>query len=381
MAAPSLSPAAGGAAVPLTTSPFWIGSGAGAGLLLHLPGIAERHLALIEREDGWWASPGRGATALNGTPLSAPVLLKEGDRLELAPGAAWRFASGAPARAAAPPPPEPPPEAPLRKRKKRRKRREPGAGRGVGFWLAVAVIATLVGAAGGAAWYAIHRTRAATLSDADAAYFDQLLQEAYDHIERGSTLLEIGAPQAALGEFARGVNVLETSRLRNNPFVKPRIEALEASVASIYQGRNLAVPEAYRKANPKALPLLAISGLRPSLSTAQFAAAFGAVQAGFEQRFGDSIVVTGRDHPEHLALYGPGGAMDLRTRSMTPAEVRFVVDQCRAAGIRVKDFSEDAVLQQQVAAAIQAGLADRAGTGLHLHIDRFANRRDRWTVN
>jgi hypothetical protein len=57
-----------------------------------------------------------------------------------------------------------------------------------------------------------------------------------------------------------------------------------------------------------------------------------------------------------------------------------VVDACRQRGIRVKDFSQDSILQLQVAAAKRAGLLDRAGTGLHLHIDRFAGRRDRWTV-
>jgi hypothetical protein len=53
----------------------------------------------------------------------------------------------------------------------------------------------------------------------------------------------------------------------------------------------------------------------------------------------------------------------------------------REEGIRVKDFSDDAILQAQIRSARAAGLADRAGTGLHLHVDRFPNRRDRWTVN
>jgi hypothetical protein len=56
------------------------------------------------------------------------------------------------------------------------------------------------------------------------------------------------------------------------------------------------------------------------------------------------------------------------------------VANCRAAGIRVKDFSTDSVLQAQIQSAIKAGLADRAGTGVHLHVDRFADRHDRWTT-
>ena len=66
---------------------------------------------------------------------------------------------------------------------------------------------------------------------------------------------------------------------------------------------------------------------------------------------------------------------------MSPEQVSFVVVECRARGIRVKDFSQDSILQRQIAAATRAGLLDRAGTGLHLHIDRFANRRDHWTVS
>jgi hypothetical protein len=52
----------------------------------------------------------------------------------------------------------------------------------------------------------------------------------------------------------------------------------------------------------------------------------------------------------------------------------------REEGIRVKDFSDDAVLRAQIRSAHAAGLSARAGTGLHLHVDRFPNRRDRWTV-
>ena len=48
--------------------------------------------------------------------------------------------------------------------------------------------------------------------------------------------------------------------------------------------------------------------------------------------------------------------------------------------VRVKDFSSDQVLAAQVAAAIRAGRPDVAGTGVHLHVDRFRDRNDRWTV-
>ncbi len=100
----------------------------------------------------------------------------------------------------------------------------------------------------------------------------------------------------------------------------------------------------------------------------------------FRSRYRDSVVVTGRDHPEHLSLYGPRSAMDIRVRGLAPDQVQFLVAGFQQRGIRVKDFSTDAVLRAQVAAALRAGVPDRAGTGVHLHVDRFRDRSDRWTV-
>ena len=100
----------------------------------------------------------------------------------------------------------------------------------------------------------------------------------------------------------------------------------------------------------------------------------------FEAEFGRSVVVTGRDHPEHLSLYGHGGALDLRVRDLSLEEVEWLADGLRAMGLRVKDFSTDAVLADQVRRAQAAGLLDRAGTGLHLHVDRFPSRSDRFTT-
>ncbi|HLL82513.1 MAG TPA: FHA domain-containing protein, partial [Longimicrobium sp.] len=60
-----------GSEAPLSASPFWVGTGAGCGLRLHLPGVAERHVALLEREDGIWLVPVRAvqpAPRLNGSP-------------------------------------------------------------------------------------------------------------------------------------------------------------------------------------------------------------------------------------------------------------------------------------------------------------------------
>ncbi len=104
------------------------------------------------------------------------------------------------------------------------------------------------------------------------------------------------------------------------------------------------------------------------------------MQAAFAARYGRTIAVTGRDHAEHVALYGAGGAGDLRVRDLTREQVAFAIGALRGAGIRVKDFSTDAVLRAQVAAAVRAGVGERGGTGLHLHADRFLDRVDRWTV-
>jgi hypothetical protein len=226
------------------------------------------------------------------------------------------------------------------------------------------------------------------LSDADAQAYDALVARAADQTERGAALLELGAPEAALREFGAAVTTLESSPLRDNPWVRPRIDALEAGIAAIYRERRVAVPARYEAARARAAgrgaaratPRSAALARAARLSAEEFAARLAAVQQAFVARYGRALVVTGRDHAEHVALYGPGSAVDLRVRDLTPEQVGFAVAQLRAAGVRVKDFSSDAVLRAQVAAARAAGLADRAGTGLHLHADRFLDRTDRWTV-
>jgi hypothetical protein len=223
---------------------------------------------------------------------------------------------------------------------------------------------------------------ASELSAEQTVVFDSLLAVAYEHVERGTALLEIGARAPALQEFAAGVNALKTSSLRSHPYVVPRIDALESSVAAIYREKRVDVPAEYARAaqrTPSPSALFTRS-LRAALSTTEFAARFNGVRTAFTTRFGRSLTVTGSDHAEHLSLYGRGGALDLRTRDLTREQVQFVIAECRNVGIRVKDFSQDSVLKRQIESAIRAGLADRAGTAVHLHIDRFANRRDAFTV-
>lgn len=358
-------------------SPVWIGSGDGNAIQVALPGVVSRHVGLIEREDGWWVTPGSGAASVNGAPLGSARRLADGDVIQVAPGHSYRFATGqeAPAPAAAVRPPKP------RRPRRTLPRFSLDGLRNIPFGMLITATVALVllAGAGVAIWYGMTRAgnSPAILTDAQAIEFDSLLTVAYDHVERGSTLLEIGLNDAAATEFARSVNTLALSDLGSHPQVKPRIEALEASVASIYRNRKVAVPKAYAGAVSRLTP----DQLRTaSLSVEQFANAFAAVERAFSARYGGTIEVTGRDHPEHVSLYGKGGALDLRTRSLAPAQLRFVISACQSYGIRVKDFSQDSILQLQIQAATRAGLLDRAATGLHLHIDRFAGRRDRWTV-
>lgn len=379
MAIPTLEPLPPTRGDPVSLSggtPRWIGSASGCALQLFVPGIADRHVALVEREDGWWIVAGNGPTLVDGRPLDGPARLADDAVIELVPGYRYCFRSGVPRPASVPVPAAP--AAPPKRR--RRRRRDPAERWPWGAIIASTFVLLLIAAAGGAIWFALRRADRASgvLTDEQADRFDSLLVVAYDHVERGSTLLELGLRDVAGQEFARGVNTLALSNLRNQPQVKPRIEALEASIAAIYRDQRLAVPQAY---SGKASTLTPDQLRTATLSVAQFAGAFAQVDSAYEVRYGSAITVSGRDHAEHVALYGPGGALDLRTRDLSADQVRFITEQCRARGIRVKDFSQDSVLQDQIRSAIRAGLLDRLSTGLHLHIDRFGGRHDRFTVS
>jgi hypothetical protein len=367
-------------AVRLETTPFWIGAGAGASLRIFLPGIADRHLSILERGDGYWVIPSGGSASVNGSPVTAGTRLANGDVIELAPGCSFQFDSGevaAPVINSVAPNAAAVPSAPPKKKKHRPMRGSSKYSLPIRITFGVALV--LVIASMVVMYRAVtHTTAAAQLSNEDTALFDSLLVVAYDHIERGTTLLEIGAPQPALQDFAAGINALKTSRLREHPYIVPRIEALEASVAAIYREKHIAVPTVYSAAKETAG--LVARSLRESLTPTEFATRFADVRQQFLNKFGQPVTITGTDHAEHVSLYGKGSAIDIRSRNLTGAQTAFLVGACRNAGIRVKDFSQDSVLQRQIQSAVRAGLADRAGTGLHIHIDRFANRRDAYTV-
>ncbi len=355
--------------------PVTIGSDASSKVRLEAPEVASHHAVIERREGGWWLRALDGPVYLNGVLLSQPARLRDRDQirfgtyhLEFASGEKRTRRMESLADMVAPP-----------RRRHYGPLPRPGRRISLSATAAIVVAAALVVAGSIALWYGTFRanTGIAVLNDQQAGELDSLLSVSYDHVERGGTLLELGLGDGAAQEFAQAVNTLALSDLRSNPLVAPRIRALEASVASIYREQRLAVPSNYARATS---PLSAEQLKTASLSVSEFAAQFQLMAAMFRDRFGRDIVVTGRDHAEHVALYGKGGAMDLSIKGLNPTELAFIIDQAHARHIRIKDFSRDSILQREVQAAVKAGLLFEAGTGLHFHIDRFANRRDRWTA-
>ena len=301
-----------GAPISIALTPFWIGSAPNSALTLQLPGVAPRHVALMEREDGFYLSPVANvspAPLLNGRVATGLTRMKNGDVIEVVPGSVWRLETGEPLPISEEEQDEGFVGVAPRSGKKRRSAQMASASAVTGgrytHWVAVSVRQA------GAAYRcrdrgytgATHESQVTPLSDNDAALFDSLLLVSYDHMERGSTLLDLGLSDQALQEFARSTNVVETSRLRDNPWVKPRIAALEATIGEIYRTRSINVPSQYK--NAKATVNMA-SSLKAQLSAADFATRFAAMQTRFASQFHREVVVTGRDHPEHLSLYGQG---------------------------------------------------------------------------
>ena len=364
----------------LTRSPYVVGRGRDADANLDHPNVAAEHVVLVRRSDGWWVAAQRAPIRINGAEtVGESQKLERGDRLELSVGAALRFDDGSPEKVDDTPRPRP-----LRAAPKRRRWRFPQwnvAPRSLLVPASILFALALIGTFSWVAWRTVKSRPVDTaplLTEADGILFDSLFTVTLDHIERGNVLLENGASQAALGEFGAGLATLSTSSLRKNSYVIERLEELRTSIGDVYRSRRVTVPQSF-VARRGSKPLRG-QGLSSALSVEDFASALTAITSQFSSQFGKSIIITGRDHAEHVSLYGEGGAVDVRVRDLRPDEVSFLVNTAKQAGIRVKDFSRDDVLRAQIAAAMKAGLADRASTGLHLHLDRFVDRMDRWTV-
>lgn len=371
-------------------SPWWIGSSSGSSLRLYLPGIAEKHASVTEREDGFYLSPFSSATTVkvDGRAISGPTKLVDAAVIEFAPAARFEFVTGAPRVKPVEPEPEPEPvEAEPVRRKKWWKRRRRPKSRQAGFplWGWIAVL--LLGGAAIAAGVVLFRTiRSATtdssgpppLTEVEGRMYDSLMVEATRSIERGATLLDLGLQEEALRQFASAITSLEASPIGRNQWVEQSINTVAKTVRDIYESKRLNPPTGLRDATGKLADLS--KTLSANLTAEQFRQAVDGVQSLFEGTYERKFTITGQDHPEHVSLYGTGSAMDIRVRDLTSEQTSFLITAFSRSGIRVKDFSTDAILQAQIQAARARGWNDRAGTGLHLHIDRFRDRRDRWTV-
>ena len=388
---PRLVPVAptGGDPASIDRSPFWIGSGAGASLRVAVKGIAERHVSITAQGDVYYLSPfpGIAPPRVNGRPVTKPTKLSDGHLIELMPKARWEFVTGAPrislmspssapARPEGPPRPTPSPPAPALAPVPASASPKPKS-RSV-KWTLAAVGAVAIVVLSYLGYRAVTPTDPIVrFSEQEGQLYDSLLVESTRSIERGSTLLDLGLKDAALNEFANAITVFETSIIGSSRYVRPTIDGLLSTIQNIYRHAGLAAPGRFAGGSGRSVDLS--KSLRVQLSVQQFKAAVSQVRAEFRAQFARDLEVTGADHPEHLSLYGPGGALDIRVLNLSETQISFLIARFTTQGIRVKDFSKDAVLQQQIRAAIAAGLADRAGTGLHLHIDRFRDRHDRWS--
>lgn len=379
-----------GEASQIDRTPFRLGSSSGAQLKAWVPGVAEVHATILEREDGYAIAPfGPGTRVrVDGEVIDGPTVLRDGDIVELAPGARYEFVTGAPRPVATAPAPAAPvygAEAGKRPWWRPRRRRHKGSGAGFPLW--GWIVGALIIAGIAAVTLKVYRlvgdsTRAPVappaLNEFEGRLYDSLMVEATSHIERGATLLDLGARDAGARELAAAITTFDQSVLRDNPWVRQGVDVMRKTVEDLYRASRLTLPAGWRAAPRTTLTLSA--NLSANLVPDQFLSAVDQVRDAFRSRYRDSVVVTGRDHPEHLSLYGPRSAMDIRVRGLAPDQVQFLVAGFQQRGIRVKDFSTDAVLRAQVAAALRAGVPDRAGTGVHLHVDRFRDRSDRWTV-
>lgn len=370
-------------------TPFWIGASSSAHLKVYLPGIAERHASITEREDGFYVAPHSPATVvtINGDPISGAERLKDRAVIGLGTVARFEVVTGEPRTQAPVAAPKPEPQyLPDEKRPWWKPRRRRHARRAAGFPIWGWALAGLIGVAMLVVGVKVYRLVAATddplpapaLTPFEGQLYDSLMVEATNHIERGATLLDIGARDEAARELAAAVTGFDQSIIRDNPWVQQGVNTLRKTVEDLYRSKSLTLPAGFKPAPKKVFDLSV--NLSANLNADQFVSAVDDVRNAFRTAYRDSIVVTGRDHPEHLSLYGARSAMDIRVRGLRPEQVQFLVKEFSGRRIRVKDFSSDQVLRAQIAAAIRAGVPDRAGTGVHLHVDRYRDRNDRWTV-
>ena len=71
-------------AYPLSDGPFSIGRDASSGIVIREPAVSRAHAEVRPGEDGFVLSAtGATGTRLNGTPVTTPMKLNDGDRIEI----------------------------------------------------------------------------------------------------------------------------------------------------------------------------------------------------------------------------------------------------------------------------------------------------------
>ncbi|MEZ4455793.1 MAG: FHA domain-containing protein [Gemmatimonadales bacterium] len=224
---PKLVPAAPtrGEPVDVDRSPWWIGSSAGSALRVYLPGVADRHASITEREDGYYLSPMPGAAImLNGRPVSAATRLTDGVIVEISPAARWEFVTGEPRIVAAPEPeaeaaPEYAALEPSGKKmgwSRRRRIRSNRAGFPLWGWAAILLLVAALGFGIRTVVTALRSSNAepeiqAPITATEQQLYDSLMVESTRNVERGATLLDRSARRSAR-QFALAINVLEAKR-------------------------------------------------------------------------------------------------------------------------------------------------------------------------
>jgi len=375
-----------GPKVPVSATPFWIGSGTEVGLHLSVTEVAERHVAVMRNEDGYWLNPERGVKPqplLNGVHLTNTARLRDGDHVQVVPGIIYEFVTGEP-------------RAHTSEKSAEREITRGGPGRNgerntsltrghveprrrVGAWLGV--LALLLALGGGITilveHYSFRNGDLIPLPAAEAVRMAELVDQGAMRIERGATLLDLGQPKAAQQQFVVATSLIDESDLRLSPWARARDQALEVAAADVYRSRRLEVPVIFANAvRNNALPARM---LPQGMTTQEFARRLDMVLHQFASQTQRDVHVLGRDTPLHVALFGAGSAADLQVSDLTESQRRDLMTACRAQGLRVRDFSADSLAgpareDNDEKDSDSTAVAPPATTGGgHLHVDRYAS--------
>ena len=106
------------------------------------------------------------------------------------------------------------------------------------------------------------------------------------------------------------------------------------------------------------------------MADAKFLVRIAELQRRFQEKFGRTFTLTGRDTPVHSRLYGHGRAVDVRVHDLAAAHVQFIVQNGRALRMRVLDFSSAERVATHNFKVISSGRPlDTLATGVHLHLN------------